>query len=174
MSAKTERASQPRLDKHQRLLSRFYEPMIFLAALGQTRGRHTSAPQATPEQAVRRRFLRNLAFVCDYEKGGPTSTAIAVEERSDKYVFWYATNKSGVSSKVSTFLKSILAELKRIAMAAAPDAYSNGGELARMCTEFARNRAKEEATLLRKHSQDLVKSFGDAVQESPQGGFDPG
>src|SRR5688500_17846751 len=75
----------PRFDNYQTLIHRFYEPLILLAALGQTRGHHISKPHATKEQALHRRFLRNLAYVCDYEKGGKTTTAIGLEEKSDMY-----------------------------------------------------------------------------------------
>jgi hypothetical protein len=166
---KAKKVNLPRLDKYQRLINRFYEPLVLLAVLGPTRGRHTPVRQATPEQVIRRRFLRNLAFICDCEKGGPTTTAIAVQERPDQFVFWFATNNAGLSEKVFKILDSTLEGLKRIALVPTEDVSAKAVELARMCTEFARKRVKDEGDLLREHAQKLAKSFGDMTKESPEG-----
>ncbi|KAJ5817145.1 hypothetical protein N7447_009378 [Penicillium robsamsonii] len=65
------RAGPPRFDRYQKLLARLYESLFLLKALGQTRGEHTTqltSPDLPMEK--RRRFLQNLAYVCDFKKGG--------------------------------------------------------------------------------------------------------
>ena len=86
-------SKRPRLNKHNRLLSRFYEPLVLLRTLGQTRGQHSSLSSSSgTETSARRQFLNDLAFICDYEKGGDTVTAIAVQHLPEHAVFWLAAN----------------------------------------------------------------------------------
>src|ERR1700761_7222066 len=91
--------SKPRLDQHKRQLSRFYEPLILLFTLGSTRGEHRC--DTTPERLyaselsikdLRRRFLSELAYICDYDKGGETVAAIGLQSTPQCYVFWVAAN----------------------------------------------------------------------------------
>jgi hypothetical protein len=74
----------PRFDPHQRLLSRFYEPLILLCTLGRTRGEHRAEfPRSAdvnswPLKYARRLVLNQLAFLCDYDTGGDSVTAISI------------------------------------------------------------------------------------------------
>lgn len=76
----------PRLDLLERRLSRFYERLVLLYTLGSTRGEHSYAALSIeqsisqlPLEDVWRRFLNELAYMCDYDKGGDTVTAIGLE-----------------------------------------------------------------------------------------------
>lgn len=72
---------QHRVDPYFRLLSQFYEPLFLLNVLGQTRGEHTTVhSDLSDERSRRRRLLRNLAYVCNYDKGGSSCTAIGLED----------------------------------------------------------------------------------------------
>ena len=83
----------PRLDPQQRQLSRFHEPLVLLFTLGRTRGERTCGVSARedlahlPIQDVRRTFLSDLAYMCDYDKGGKTVTAIGLQYTPRGHIF---------------------------------------------------------------------------------------
>ncbi|EQK99734.1 hypothetical protein OCS_04550 [Ophiocordyceps sinensis CO18] len=109
----------PRLDGYARALARLYEPMILLDILGKD-----CAPQVTTRYTpgslvgARRCFLRNLAVMCDYTKGGATTTAIALEEGPAYFTFWLATNHDSSAAAAAGFLKDVLARLMAVCDAA--------------------------------------------------------
>jgi hypothetical protein len=83
-----------------KLLHRFYESLGFLFALGKARGEHTHKTLPSLEQVdsltaqqLKRQFLDELAFLCDYKKGGDSCTAIVLGQTPQHYVFWVAANK---------------------------------------------------------------------------------
>ena len=141
------RVGVPRLDAYQRLLGRFYEPLFLLKVLGQTRGHHTTVPpDLNLEQGRRRVFLRNLAYICDFEKGGSSCTAIGLEDDEACYKFWVASNT--VSGKIVEFLKDALSILQRIACHPSSDLESDNAAFARFCINFAASRVKKETKCL--------------------------
>src|SRR4051812_26128710 len=78
----------PRLDKYNRLLSRLYEPLVLVYALGPVRGNHTLKRRDKSLQGIRRQFRDDLAFLCEYDKGGDACTAIGIEDRPEGLVYW--------------------------------------------------------------------------------------
>ena len=105
------RVGRPRLDPYKRLLSRFYEQLFLLNALGQTRGSHTIlSSDVHHSRAQSRRFLQNLCFVCDFKKGGSTCTAIGLEELDTHYNFCVASN--GETDTIVAFLRTTLGDLR--------------------------------------------------------------
>jgi hypothetical protein len=111
----------PRLDPHERILSRFYEPLILLCTLGRTRGEHRPAdfPRSAditswPLRYVRRLFLNQLAFLCDYNKGGDSVTAISIQHTPQRRIFWIAANICP-SKKIAPFVQDCLSLLKHVA-----------------------------------------------------------
>jgi hypothetical protein len=111
----------PRLDPHQRILSRFYEPLILLCTLGRTRGEHRPAdfPWSTdvtswPVKYIRRLFLNQLAFLCDYDTGGDSVTAISIQHTPEQRIFWIAANTC-FSKKMVPFVQICLLQLKYVA-----------------------------------------------------------
>lgn len=66
----------------------FYESLVVLAILGKSRGanilshdeyhRDLDSSESNP-QRLRRAYVRSLAYLCDYEKGGDSATAIAIQ-----------------------------------------------------------------------------------------------
>lgn len=98
----------PRFDPYFRIICRLYEALYLLHILGGIRGPHLlPILDFSTILATRRRFLRNLAFLCDYKKGGPSTTSIAVEDRHDCNLFWVASNEEPPGS-VLEFLKSVI------------------------------------------------------------------
>jgi hypothetical protein len=138
---------RPRLDPHERQLSRFYEPLVLLHTLGSTRGEITrdtlSIEQSVPYlplKHVRRRLLNELAYMCDYDKGGDTVTAIGLESTPQRYVFWVASN-SCPKRKIVPFLESLLIALRHIS--------ATTEDIAIRCISFATLRVKRYRSLLR-------------------------
>jgi hypothetical protein len=100
------------------VLHRFYEPLGLLYALGRTRGEHTTKTPPSSEQIdsftpeeLRRRFLSELAFLCDHKKGGDSVTAIGLEQTPQGYVFWVAANTCP-KTKIVPFITKLLSRLK--------------------------------------------------------------
>ena len=144
---------KPRLDPVQRLLYRFYEPLLLLHTLGPTTGEHsqpTDSTHAIPQsrQALRRRFLDDLAYFCDYEKGGDTVTALAIESRPQGPIFWLASNaKSG--SKVKGFLTEVLNDLGQISSLNDVDQVRPTVKLVNKAITFGTRRIKKYCSLLK-------------------------
>lgn len=97
---------------------RFYEPLVFQHVLDPTRGTHIQCePLNIPDDSeldnrkIRHSFLNSLAYICDYERGGATVTALALETRSAGVVFWVVANEN-VKDKVVLFLTEILRVLE--------------------------------------------------------------
>lgn len=76
----------------------FYEAHTLLEALGKVRGDRIeeAEPQYLPHvksmASLRRGFLRDLAYLCDYGNAAQTTTAIALEERGNHITYWLASN----------------------------------------------------------------------------------
>ncbi|KAI1413912.1 hypothetical protein F5Y13DRAFT_198320 [Hypoxylon sp. FL1857] len=144
----------PRKGKYGKLLCRFYEPLILLEALGKTRGAHTSKPQdASLTQSKRRRLLRNLAYLCDYEKGGETTSSIGLEENDQCFVFWVASNatRPRAGNRIVPFLESSFAQIRRtITLKEEEERGRIEEEFIRQCIAFAGSRVKKEIGLLAK------------------------
>jgi len=104
-----------------KLSRRFYEALVLLAVLGQNRGDRIDEesfeseddPSGLDIKQLRRSFIRHLAYLCDYEKGGDQTTAIALEQTPQRITYWFASNKcpgpaSGTKDKAKVFLEDIL------------------------------------------------------------------
>ncbi|KAH9879750.1 hypothetical protein J1614_001773 [Plenodomus biglobosus] len=147
--------NRPRLDPQIRLLSRFYEPLVLLYTLGNTRGERACAEKLPqdhlaylPLTDLRRTFLTDLAYMCDYDKGGETVTAIGVQSTPQKHIFWVASN-AGLNTKIINFLRSLLTQVMRVSAAAALDIANLTEELALLCIDFATPRVKKYRSLLK-------------------------
>lgn len=106
---------EPGKNDYFKFLRRFYEPMNLVYALGKTRGEHTRTSQDDgTDQFKRRQSLNDLAYICDFWKGGDTTTAIAVEDCADQYIFWFALNATGaVADRVERFLGTSLSIIQQ-------------------------------------------------------------
>lgn len=137
----------PRLDPNKRILSRFYEPLILLCTLGRTRGEHRPANlprsgdvSAWPIKHVRRLFLNQLAFLCDYDTGGDSVTAIGIQHTPEQRIFWIAANNCP-SKKIAPFLQDRLLQLKIVAESRiASDEFM--AQFLSSCIDYAKPRIK--------------------------------
>lgn len=138
-------AKTPRMDAYLRLIYRLYEALYLLDILGRVRGlHHVETLDFSTLLAMRRRFLRNMAFLCDYKKGGASSAAVAVEDRKDCNVFWIASNE-GPPEGVGTFLKSVIMAAKAFFTMPADQKPEAALDLTNKCVDFASSRIKKQA-----------------------------
>lgn len=138
-------ARTPRFDRFERLIYRFYEAVYLLSLLGNTRGPHV-ATVFDPSSfiAVRRRFLKNLAFLCDNLKGGDSTASIAVQDRHDCFVFWISSN-GGPSDRVLVFLRSVLEDIKAFVRSTQDAGRDVENDLVRKCVLFSQKRMRSQA-----------------------------
>ncbi|KAF3765789.1 hypothetical protein M406DRAFT_339143 [Cryphonectria parasitica EP155] len=158
-------AKTPRLNPYHRLICRLYEALFLLYILGGVRGPHLIAHlDLSTTLAIQRRFLKNLAFLCDYKKGGPTTVAVAVENRHDCHLFWISSNE-GPSEAVVSFLKSIIQSVKAFQVLSEDQKNQAENELMSTCVDFARLRVKKQAhnlvNLVTKCQKYITENFID-------------
>lgn len=138
-------ARTPRFDRFERLIYRFYEAIYLLSLLGNTRGLHVATVfDSSNFIAVRRRFLKNLAFLCDNVKGGNSTASIAVQDRPDCFVFWVSSN-GGPSDRVLVFLRSVLEDIKAFVRSSQDVERDFENDLVRKCVLFSHKRMRSQA-----------------------------
>jgi len=169
-SGKERHSNAPRLDAHSRVLSRFYEPLILLYTLGRTRGEHRPAsfPAVSnlsnwPIKYLRRMFLQELAYLCDYATGGDSVTAIGMEKKPQRRTFWVATN-SCAGTKIVPFLRKLLLQLKTID-GEQPSSTQVGDQILSNCIQFARLRIKAYADFICKRIEESRESLATEIQK---------
>ncbi|KAE9580595.1 hypothetical protein CGCF415_v015707 [Colletotrichum fructicola] len=162
-------ALKPRLDPYTRLTSRFYEALLLLSTLRPVNGPHIITKLDTGIlQGARRRFLRNLCVLCDYQKGGDSTTSIGAEDRDDTYVLWVSSNE-GPTDNVIDFIITVLEGLRRVVF---------GGEeqnvvaedLLLRTTRFVIPRLRKERSILRRTSRSCAEIV-EGVDPQPNNGL---
>jgi hypothetical protein len=140
----------PRFDQYQKLFYRLYEVILLLHNLNKSQGPHlVRNHDASDIVATRRRFLNNLAFLCDYKKGGSTTTAIAVEDTEEYYKFWIAVNRApNKDIDVVLFVRAVLTLLKQAAQLPIGEAEAHEATVLRLSLQHASQRLKQEFRLL--------------------------
>lgn len=157
-SNKARKIGPPRLDKYDRLISRFYEALILLSIEQPIQGPHViSSHDNASLTASRRRLSKNLAFICDRDKGGETTTSIAIEDCEHCYKFCWASNMKGDGktsrrdSEISAFLEHILRRLRQVSQLPTVSSSRLRDEeeaCARACATFSGKRVKKEGKIL--------------------------
>jgi len=137
---------QPGPKSMNRLLRRFYEPLVLLRVLDPTRGAQKCPPISDPSSddmsELWHKFLDHLSWVCDYKKGGVTVSAIAAQSTPAGPIFWLAANKNP-ARKVILHLEWVLVRLESAHDASSQKLEELGREITHQCIEFSRNRVKE-------------------------------
>jgi hypothetical protein len=139
-----------------KLLRRFYEPLVLLHVLdpnGEERILHALEHTDTVNMQLcelRRTFLNQLAYVCDYITGGDTVTAIALEAQPSGVIFWVTSNTE-VSPATRLFLHGILTTLQSLGFSQTDDSTVTAeAEIAQRCIEFNIRRVKTYQTFMRR------------------------
>jgi hypothetical protein len=158
-------ARTPRLNPEDRLKYRFYEPLVLLHILDPY-GQHHISPCPSEDlvapglelRELRRNFLKELAYICDYEKGGDTVTAMALEARPSGITCWVASN-TRPSKKTISFLRGVLDTLKTLASSLPEhrDIIEDG--IIQMCIDFNVKRLKTYRNLLQKSLERCLESL---------------
>lgn len=108
-----------------KLQKRFYEALVLLNILGRAQGDHideepleqTAEPSELVDlREIRRTFLKQLAYICDSEKGGDTTTALVAEQTPQGVVLWIASNRCSevYEERVKLYLDRILRRLRHL------------------------------------------------------------
>lgn len=106
-----------------KLLRRFYEALALLTVFGPNRGDYQDEEELEPleepsslnNEKLRRSFVKSLAYLCEYEKGGAQTTAIALQQTPQGVVYWFASNQViGRKDTVHDFLHTTLRGLSSI------------------------------------------------------------
>ncbi|KAH8622021.1 hypothetical protein IG631_23416 [Alternaria alternata] len=166
---------RPRTNSQERLLSRFFEPLVLLYTLGPTRRDHVHF--ATPSREsiarlplldLRRIFLSELAYMCDYDKGGETVTAIGLQSTPQKHIFWIASN-AGPKTKMIEFLRLLLTQV--VDASTSLDTADHAARLALQCIAFATPRIRK----YRSHLESLLRKSVSYLARTKQvvGEFSP-
>jgi hypothetical protein len=150
-------------DRHKtmRLLCRSYEPMVLLYTLGGTEQDYVpiSLPtvretQCFPIGIARRKFLDDLAYLCDYGVGNDTGVAIALQSLPQRHILWIASN-TPPTRRIIAFARRVLDTIKRTSIT---DGVCRGEEerFVTTCVEFAAPQIREEISSLVQSSQRCI------------------
>ena len=159
-------SNRPRFCPDDRLIRRFYEPLVLLSVLDRnSEQRITRFPSeddiTQSARELRRDFLEQLAYVCDHIKGGDTVTAIALEGQPSGVVFWVASNENPSNGMIS-FLWGILNTLQRVA-SAQTELRTVEREIAEKCIKFNVKRLKAYQGFMTRHLEqclDFLRNSG--------------
>ncbi|KAF5715856.1 hypothetical protein FGLOB1_2805 [Fusarium globosum] len=157
----------PRLDKYDKILSRLFENLALFHILKGIDGPHMITAHApTDVRGIRRRFLKNLCFICDYRKGGDTTTSIALESQTNEVILWVAANFTP-HNNVILFLNDTLQQLQRDPKGTEEERERLRKKLTKKCVDFAAPRLKKECKLLlraTRYCEKYLKEDATAVQ----------
>ena len=152
----------PRLNS-SKLMMRFYEPLVLLHVLDRQTEQRLPCSQEDestdhlPQRQTQRMFLEQLAFICDYTKGGDTVTALAIEACPSDVTFWIASNTTP-KQKVISFLQEILGLLKSASLSSSSEILSQlENEIAIICVKFASAKIGMYLKMLREPLEKCMK-----------------
>lgn len=153
---------QPRFDKTIRLLHRFYEPLVLLRILEPTRLGHTVLSKSDNLTRRRRECLDHLSSVVDYEPGGETVAAIAMEATPTGVKYWLSTNERSMN-KSSSHLAWILCELGPAHSFSAEQLAALELKITKHCITFSRKKLRNynrRMNVFLKRVQELLSTSG--------------
>lgn len=168
--------NRPDRFSQKRPLCRSYEPLVLLYTLGSTDEDyiHTMLPTEEdtlylPPKTTMRKFLEDIAYVCDYDIGHDTVTAIGMQSSSQKNILWIASN-SPPARQIISFVNARLNDVKQISTAVGIDQRTRTEKFIETCVEFAAPQIEDEMsrllaafqrckTYLEEHHQDEGESI---------------
>ncbi|EEU44399.1 uncharacterized protein NECHADRAFT_24361, partial [Fusarium vanettenii 77-13-4] len=162
----------PRMSSYSRTLARFFEFLALFSILRKAEGPHviTNYNLSTLE-ATRRRFLRSLCFICDYKKGGDTTTSIAVEDRPDCFMFWVAGNVTP-TSRVVDFLDRVLDSLQGVEALDELQRRELEARLTEDSVQFGTLRLRKECAILRNATRKCQRYLSTAASSTMESGLE--
>lgn len=170
LSTGSPKSGKPRMDPTERLLHRFYEPLVLLMLLDPTRGvRSTNVvpdSRSDTSQDLRRKFLDQLSWTCDHRHGGHTVSAIAAEANPQGTIFWLAAN-TNPKQKVLLHLEWILKQLENSSSVSEQEREELENKITARCIEFSKDKVKNYCRQLRHLTRICVEIL--ANQSDQQG-----
>jgi hypothetical protein len=161
-----ETSSRTQDGKRRTLFHRFYEPLVLLYVLDPTQGDRISRqdPERLPSGEIslpelRRRLFDSLSYLCDYDKGGDTTTAIATA--SEPLTYYVASNKDPVV-RVVPFLRSLLQQLGELYNCNDQLRSESESRILKYCVDFSERRVRKYSKLLRDSLAKCRKDSPDA------------
>ena len=158
-------SSRAQEGKRKKLLHRFYEPLVLLYVLDRTQGDHIlrQDPERLPSgeislQELQRNLLDALSYVCDFDKGGDTTTAIAAA--SAPLTYYVASNKDAAEEAVP-FLRSLLMRLGELYNVDPQRLSESENSILKYCVDFSGKRVKTYWRFLR---DSLTKCRNDSLE----------
>lgn len=151
----TKKVGKPRLDGYEKLIKRFYEPLVLLNALGRTRGMHMIREPDESRRGILRQFRNDIAFLCEYDKGGHACTAIGIEDREGFLVYWFAANKNGAST-IMPFLQRLLPTLRNMRAMEFSERQVETQRLTNDCMAYAMSKIRKLTKLFQRHAQQCI------------------
>lgn len=157
-----------------KLLHRFYEPLVLLFALDRFQGDHLYsdnnrlALDDATEKELRRRFLNSLSYICDYQKGGDTVTAIGATANPLRY--YIASNKAP-QQKVKAFLELVFSQLEQIYNMSHGERIKMESVILKFCVEFSEQRIRTYWRFLQLSMKECAEALQDKLiieSEFPQ------
>jgi hypothetical protein len=131
-------------DSSRRHLIRFHEALVLLQTLRGSRYEQEGAEShieedilSLPLKALRRRFLTDVAYICDYDSEGKTATAIGLESTRYESVFWVASSSSP-EKMIIAFAKSLLAKISHNLTSKESSSSTATRDVFEICIEFAK------------------------------------
>ncbi len=144
-------AAMPR-EQVKKLLHRFYEPLVLLHVLDPTQGDHVREEadrlplDITSSKELRRRFVSALAYICDFEKGGDSFTAILITQSPLTY---YIACNEGPRPKTLSFFQNTLDHLEKVYDLDEGQRARAKGKILTECVKFSSKRLKAYWSFLR-------------------------
>jgi hypothetical protein len=114
-----------------------------------------------PLTDLRRMFFDALAYMCDYDEGGESVTALGLEFTPERCIFWVTTN-AGAKAKIIDFLVSLLTKIMQVS--AAPNTDDITTDVASQCINFGARRIRK----YRSHLQPLLRRCISHLTEAQQ------
>jgi hypothetical protein len=145
LSIGSPKSGKPRMDPTEKLLHRFYEPLVLLRVLDPTRGVQNTGmvpdSRSDTSQDLRRKFLDQLSWTCDHRHGGDTVSAIAAEANPQGTIFWLAAN-TNPRQKVLPHLEWILKQLEDSSSMSEHETEELENKITARCIEFSKDKVK--------------------------------
>ena len=146
---KKSKVGAPRLDPVERLLHRFYEPLVLLRILNAARGAGEVElpvdPRTRSFQLIWRGFLDNLSWLCDNKHGGETVSSVAAQEIPEGNKFWLVSKYD----QSLDHLQWVLAELNALRDRPDSEKIDSEGRIAVESICFSKDKINTYARFLR-------------------------
>jgi hypothetical protein len=159
-------ARTPRMNRYERQIMRLYESIIFLDTV--CKDKVIGSPRFTmPNKSNLNDFLGGyieyLAHMCDFDKGGDSTTAIGLEDQKERNIFWIAQNHDP-HDRAKPFLEKVLNILKESLGKTEEQKYLAQHVLFELYVQHAHKRVHKEAKNLNKAIRKCKKALANSQQ----------